>query len=896
MPEADVRPRPEAFLAEAAREGRGRLKIFLGAAPGVGKTFAMLEAARLKLAEGVDVLAAVIETHGRAETEALLDGLPVLPRRPAYYRGRILSEMDLDALLVRHPRLALIDELAHTNVEGSRHEKRWQDVDEVLAAGIDVWTTLNVQHVETLNDPVARITGIRVRETVPDGILDRADEIELVDLSPDDLIARLHAGKVYFPDQAARAVQNFFAKGNLTALRELAMRAAADRVDAQLREHMAANAIPGPWPAQERLLVCVSDSPAARNAIRAAKRSADRARVEWIALAVTSPRIETLPDGARDELALALRLAERLGASIANIQTEGDVAREILDFARRSNVRRIIVGRPRPRKPLDRLLHPFRERVAERLLALGTDFEMTLVSAEGDAPRRPAGPGPAMQVHPPAAAWALVATGAATGAAFVVDRLLPVASLALLFMTAVIVVAGRFGRWPSILTALSGFLAYNFFFTDPRHTFTITRREEILTLCLFLVASLLTGGLAAELRARIEAQRAAADRTTKLYDFSRRVAGAASFDDVVWAAVSHVSMTLACRTVLLAPDDAGELRVAGGFPPEDRLGVRDMTAARYAWERGEEAGRGSATLPAAEWLFLPIRAGERRLGVIGVSYEGGQPFSPVNRRLLEALIDQVSLAMERVRLAGDLEGARLEAETDRLRTALLSSVSHDLRTPLVSIIGAAESLVEPEGLGHGARVALAETIRDEGQRLDRYVQNLLDMTRLGHGALQPKVAPTDLADLVGMARSRLRTVLTGFDLRLDLPADLPPALADPVLVEQVLVNVLDNAAKYSPPGSALSVSAWPEADRVLLAVADEGPGIPPADRKKVFDMFYRVAGGDRQRAGTGLGLAICRGLLEIQGGRIRAEAARADGHGTRIVIDLPRAAEEKEVE
>jgi two-component system sensor histidine kinase KdpD len=300
-------------------------------------------------------------------------------------------------------------------------------------------------------------------------------------------------------------------------------------------------------------------------------------------------------------------------------------------------------------------------------------------------------------------------------------------------------------------------------------------------------------------------------------------------------------------------------------------------------------------LPAAEWLFLPIRAGERRLGVIGVAYEGGQPFSPVNRRLLEALIDQVSLAMERVRLAGDLEGARLEAETDRLRTALLSSVSHDLRTPLVSIIGAAESLVEPDGLGHGARVALAETIRDEGQRLDRYVQNLLDMTRLGHGALQPKVAPTDLADLVGMARSRLRSVLAGFDLRLDLPADLPPVLADPALVEQVLVNVLDNAAKYSPSGSALSVAAWAEADRVLLAVSDEGPGIPLADREKVFDMFYRVAGGDRQRAGTGLGLAICRGLLEIQGGRIRAEAARADGHGTRIVIDLPRAPEEEEV-
>ncbi len=359
MADEDLRPEPEALLAEAAREGRGRLKIFLGAAPGVGKTFAMLEAARQRLREGTDVVAGVIETHGRAETEALVHDLPVVPRRPGYYRGRILSEMDLDALLARRPRLALIDELAHTNLEGSRHEKRWQDVEEVLAAGIDVWTTLNVQHVETLNDAVARITGIRVRETVPDRILDTADEIELIDLSPEDLIARLRAGKVYVPEQAARAVQNFFAKGNLTALRELAMRAAADRVDAQLREHMAANAIPGPWPAQERLLVCVSDSPAARNAIRAAKRSADRARVEWIALSVTSPRIETLPEGARDDLALALRLAERLGATVASLQAGGDVAREILDFARRNNVRRIIVGGPAPGPRSTLWLTPF---------------------------------------------------------------------------------------------------------------------------------------------------------------------------------------------------------------------------------------------------------------------------------------------------------------------------------------------------------------------------------------------------------------------------------------------------------------------------------------------------------------------------------------------------------
>ena len=883
----DLRPQPDALLAEAARAGRGRLKIFLGAAPGVGKTYAMLEAARRHRTDGMDVLAAVIETHGRAETEGMLRDLPVLPRRPIYYRGRILSEMDVDALIARRPKLALIDELAHTNAPESRHEKRWQDVEDVLAAGIDVYTTLNVQHIETLNDTVTRITGVRVRETVPDHVFSAADEIELIDLPPEELLARLRAGKVYVQDQAARAVQNFFAKGNLTALRELAMRAAADQVDAQLREHMAANAIAGPWPAQERILVCINESPAARDAIRVAKRSADRARAEWIALSVTSTKAEALSDEEKDRLAAALRLAERLGAELASLDAEHDVAQEILEFARRRNVRRIVLGRPRPTGWLARLT---RENVSRDLLRQGVDFEITVTSAQDQN-------GPRNRVTPPhlrlpanlrgygAAAVAVVIAAMLSAA---VETVFPVTSLSLIFMTAVVAIAARFGLGPAIATSALGFLAYNFIFTEPRFTFQVSRNGEFLTLALFLAASILTGNVAARLHARVNAQRAIVDRTTKLYDFSRRVAVAANFDDVVWAAVSHVASTLECQSILLAPNATGTLTIAGGFPPEDQIDLRDMSAASYAWEKSEAAGRGSDTLPTARWLFLPIRTADLALGVMGVAYEDNRSLAPGDRRLLEALIDQVALAIARIRLTEDLEKTRLASETERLRTALLNSVSHDLRTPLVSIIGAAGSLAEPgHGLTDAGRTELAETIREEGERLDRYIQNLLDMTRLGHGALKPNIVACDLADLIGSARHRLRGQLRDHAVQVDLPSDLPGLLVDPILTEQVIVNILDNAAKYAPIGSTVHITAQREGAFALLSFADNGPGIPKGAHDRVFDMFYRADSGDKQRAGTGLGLAICKGLVEAQGGAIRAEPVNANGSGLRIVISLP---------
>lgn len=883
-PAANIRPSPDALLTQAAREGRGRLKIFIGAAPGVGKTWAMLDDAHRRSAEGVDVLAALIETHGRAETQAKLSGLPQLPRKPVIYKGRALTEMDLDGLLARRPALALIDELAHTNADGGRHEKRWQDVEEVLAAGIDVFTTLNIQHIETLNETVARITGVRVRETVPDRLLEMADEIELIDIPPDELLERLRQGKVYPQDQAGRALTSFFAKGNLTALRELALRATADRVDAQLREHMAANAITGPWPTQERILVCVNESPAAREAIRVAKRSADRARAEWIAINVTQTRAEGLPDADKDRLAGTLRLAERLGAELATLEAEQDVAQAILSYAADRNVQRIVIGRPRPRPFWARLTT---EDVAEGLLRQSGRFEVTLASEPDERGTRAGWHLPRLAREPLAWGEAGFAVAMASACAYAAEQLFPVASLSVIYMTAVVVVASRRGLGPAMATAILGFLAYNYLFTEPRYTFRVSRQGELLTLGLFLVASLITGNLAARLRARIDAQTSIADRTNKLYDFSRRVAAAATPDDVIWASVSHVATTLRCEAVLLRPSPIGELQVVGGFPPEDRLEIRDQSAAQFAWDKGEPSGRGSDTLPTARWFFLPLVAGERRLGVLGIAYTDDRLFARTDRRLLDALVDQIALALERLRLTEELSETRLASETERLRTALLSSVSHDLRTPLVTIIGAAGSLADTPSLPAAARKDLAENIREEGERLDRYVQNLLDMTRIGHGALKLHLAPLDVGELIGSARHRLRAPLRAHQVTADVPESLPLVLADEVLLEQVLVNILDNAAKYAPEKSTIVLAARPTGTSMELSITDSGPGIPPAEQGRVFGMFYRVTEGDRQRAGTGLGLAICKGLTEAMGGTIRAETASPDGTGTRIVLSLP---------
>ena len=882
----DSRPEPEALLAEAAKEGRGRLKVFLGAAPGVGKTFSMLEAARERQRAGTDVAVGVVETHGRAETERLLEGLDVLSRAHIPYAGRLLPEMDLDAILKCRPGLVLVDELAHTNVPGSRHPKRWQDVEELLEAGIDVYTTLNIQHLESLNDIVARISRVRVRETVPDKVLELADEIELIDLPPEELIERLRAGKVYVQEQMARAIQNFFSKGNLTALRELAMRVAADRVDAQMTAHMKTHAIPGPWPTQERVLVCVNEAPVAKALVRAAKRIAERARAEWIAARVVTPPSEQLSEKAKDSIAETLRLAESLGAEIATINAEAQIADEILDFARERNVSRIVIGRPRPRRFAARF---FRETVAEEVIRKAGDFEVTILSCDPEEARRnPVRPPRlAPEWQPEAYLWSAAVVALATAASVLFNRIFPVESLSLFFLVGVLFVATRFGLWPSLFASALSFVSYNFFLTQPYYTLRVVRESDILTLLLFLAVAIATGNLAARLRAQVKAQRAIAKRTANLFEFSRKVASVVSLDDVVWAAVHHVASTLNCDSLILMTDKKDRLAIVGGYPPEDRLEPRDWGAADWAWQKGEPAGWNSQTLPSAAWYFLPMKTAETQHGLLGVRFARSQYMTPEERRLLDALVDQVAIAIERTQLAADMEETRLLSETESLRAALLSSVSHDLRTPLVSIIGAASSLVASDAaIGADGRRILAETIRDEGERLNRYIQNLLDMTRLGYGGLKVARQPVGLGETVARAVRRIGRALGAHRVETDIAPDLPDISGDPILIEQVITNILDNAAKYAPPDTAIAVTARAEDGMIDVTIDDEGPGIPAADRTKIFDMFYRAKAGDRQAAGTGLGLAICKGIVEAHGGRIRI-GARPGGPGTRVSIRLP---------
>lgn len=885
---ADTRPEPDALLAEAVREGRGKLKVFLGAAPGVGKTYSMLEEARHRRDDGADVVVAVVETHGRADTEALVAGLEIIPRRRVPYRGHFLTEMDIDAVLARRPELALIDELAHSNAPDSRHPKRWQDVEEILNAGVDVYTTLNIQHLESLNDVVARISGVRVRETIPDKVLELADELELIDLPPEDLITRLRQGKVYVPDQIARAIQNFFSKGNLTALRELAMRVAADRVDAQMMAHMRSHAIAGPWPTEDRILVCVNESPVSKTLVRTAKRAAERSRAPWIAVNVITAASATLSDAAKDAIVDTLRLAESLGAEVVTLNTESNTARQVIDFARSRNVSRLIVGRPRSRNFLARFS---RETVTEEIIRRGQDFEITVVSPASEEAKRSVVTAPS--IHPARNLDSyLVATGvvAATAAvAFLIHAIFPVESLSLVFLVGVLIVAARLGRWPSIWASVLSFFVYNFFFTEPNFSLNVGDNSIFLTLVLFLIVAILTGNLASRLQVQLAAQRAIARRTANLYEFSRKIAAAASFEDVVWAAVHHVASTLQCSALVLRPDEDGNLEVAGGYPPEDQLTDRDWGAAKWAWQHLEPAGWGSETLPSASWLFLPLKTTQGPQALVGVSFDSARQLGPEDRRVLDALVDQVAIAIERAKLTADIEQSRVQSETERMRGALLSSVSQDLNTPLVSILETATEMRNREvPLSKEECRTFTETIISEGERLSRYVKNLLDMTKISYGALSLKLAWIELNTLVAGAASELKDELASYRLVTNVPLLLPAVKGDATLLKQGLVNVLDNAARYAPPGSEIRIIATRAGEGVRIAIEDDGPGIPEADRDRVFDMFYRVRDPSGKPRGTGLGLAISRGILEAHGGTIRALAGR-NNRGTRIEIELPLA-------
>jgi two-component system sensor histidine kinase KdpD len=896
MPEerlnVDKRPSPEALLEAARREESraGKLKIFVGAAPGVGKTYEMLQQARARRKDGYDIVIGVVETHGRKETEALLEGLEVVPRRRMEYKGQWIEEMDLDGIVARRPQIVLVDELAHTSAPGSRHPKRYLDVEELLRNGIDVYTTVNIQHIESLNDVVAQITHVRVRETVPDSIFNRADAVELVDLTPDDLIQRLKEGKVYVPTQAERALEHFFSSTNLTALRELALRRTADRVDEQLLSQLQERAIQGPWAAGERILVCVSEDPRAPSLVRYAKRMSDRLHAPFTALSIESRRSLQLSEEQRDRVSGTLRLAETLGGETVTIPG-GDrrIADDVIDYAQSNNVTQIVVGKSSRSRWFEILhgsvVHDLVRRSGQISVHVIAGDDVTGTDQKKAGERVAGVASNATDIRP--YGWSLLAVAVALAVGQVIWPWFGIENVDLVFLTAIVAVAVRFGLLPSFAASIVASLCYNFFFMPPLYTFTIADPTNVAAFFFFIVMAMLVSNVAARVRTQAVVAASRARTTESLYAFSRKLAGVGTLDDVLWATAYQTALMLKVRVVLLLPDN-GSIAVKAGYPPEDILDEADIAAAKWAWQNNRVAGRGSDTLPGGKRLFLPMQTGRGAVGVVGIdSDKPGVLFTPDERRLLDALIDQSALAIERVRLVEDMDRVKRNVETDRLRSALLTSISHDLKTPLASVLGSAGALRDlADKLNAVEKADLLKTIIDEAERLNRFIANLLDMTKLESGAIVPNVAHHDLREIVSTALQRASKILGQHRVELALASDLPMIALDAVLFEQVIFNILDNAAKYAPAGSVIRIQSWRETDAVCLQVLDEGGGISPDDLERIFDKFYRVQKGDQVRAGTGLGLAISRGFVEAMNGTLSA-ANRTDRSGAVFTIRFP---------
>lgn len=867
--------RADALLADLPRDGRGRLKVFLGAAPGVGKTYAMLQAAHTQLRQGVKVLAGVVETHGRAETEALLAGLPQQPLVRSEYRGVMLEEMDLDGLLAAKPKLVLVDELAHTNAPGSRHTKRWQDIQELLAAGIDVFTTVNVQHLESLNDQVRGITGVQVRETLPDWVLQEAYELLLIDLPPRELLERLRDGKVYVPEQARAAIDAFFTQTNLTALRELAMQTAAAQVDNDLAQGyrqlgQAAPAVRG------RLLVGVDGDAQAERLVRHASRVALRRHLPWSLVHVDNGRVRD--EQSRLRLQSAQQLAERLGGEVVLLRA-GEVAKTLIQHAAERRASLVLVGQSRQR--LRRRL--FGGGLASRLLRDARGLEINVLDSDQEQhqPRQRSAQSLVWFDY----ALALVATVLASALAWAVSSVLPLPNISLVFLAAVLLVAVRSSLGPALACAALSFLTYDFLFIPPTFSFSIQREEDVLTLLFFLLMAALTGNLAARQRRQLEALRDTQEETSELLDLSRKLTAATDRQAVVSAAAQHLNGWSDLKLCLLNRDGQSGWKVETGGPLE--FSEAERAAADWAWQHDQPAGAGTGTLPFGRWWWWPLSVDDGPLALLGVCAKEGQTLSGQRRRLLTALSQPLAQALARAQLADDLEAARLHGETEQLRSALLASVSHDLRTPLTSMRGSIDSLLAlGEAIPLADRRELLEGTRDEAERLDRYIQNLLDMTRLGHGALKLARDWVSPADIVGSALNRLRAVLASLHVVTEVPAELPLLYVHAALIEQALVNVLENAARFSPPHGRLELRAGATDSELFFSVSDEGPGIPEEDRAKIFDMFYTAARGDRGGQGTGLGLAICQGMVGAHGGRISV-ADGIEGRGTCITLHLP---------
>ena len=875
------RPDPDALLKTLQSEepSRGRLKIFMGYAAGVGKTYAMLEAAHQRRAQGMDAVVGYVETHGRHETEALLEGLEVVPRRQVEYRAVRLEEMDVDALLVRRPALVLIDELAHSNAPGSRHPKRYIDVEEILDAGIDVYTTFNIQHLESLNDVVAQVTGVNVRETVPDRVIDEAAEIEVVDLPPDELLTRLREGRVYIPNQAARAIEMFFRKGNLTALREMSLRRAAERVDGQMRAYMQTRGIPGPWPAGERLLVCISPHPLAEKLVRTTRRLADQLNAEWYAAYVELASKPELDPENRERIGRTLQLAEELGAKSVTLAGRS-MPEAVIAFAHKNNVTKIVVGKPlRPRWQ-----EWLTGSVVDQLTYASGDIDVYVISALAE-PVEP------VAIAPWRRPWplknylaALVIVAVATSIGHLVRGKLEAVNLVMLYLAGVVVAAVYLGRGPALLAAIGGVLAFDFFLVPPYLTFAVSDTEYVLTFIGLFLVSLVVSTLTARVGRQAEAAVRREGQTSALYSLGRDLTSATDLQQVAEIIVAHIGQAFGREVAIFVPE-GGRLQTFVSSPdyhPDEN----ELAVAAWAYEHDEPAGRGTNTLPAVALRCQPLKTARGMVGVLGIRpADPASMLTPEQRSALTAFADQAALAIERARLTQEARQAELLLAEEQLQNALLNSISHDLRTPLVAITGALSALDEDTGvLDAASRRSLIENARAEADRLNSLVGNLLNMTRIEAGALKLSREECDISDLVSSSIEALGSRLEGRVVQVNIDPELPLVNVDFVLFIQVLVNLLDNAVKYSPVDQPIEITASCQRERLSMTVDDRGPGIPAEDRQRVFDKFYRVQ-RPGSASGTGLGLSICKGIVEAHGGDIRAE--ERPGGGARIRLTLP---------
>ncbi len=900
------RPDPDELLArverDTAKARRGRLKIFFGAAAGVGKTYAMLLAARERRAENIDIIVGLVETHGRKETAALMDGLEVLPPQSIEYRGTTLREFDLDAALKRKPSIILVDELAHTNAQGCRHPKRWQDIEELIDAGIDVYTALNVQHLESLNDDIGQISGIRVWETVPDTVFEEADEVELVDLPPDELLNRLKDGKVYLPQQAQEAIKHFFRKGNLIALRELALRQTANRVDAQMLDYREDNSIREVWQVSERILVCIGPNALAERLVRAGKRFANSLRAEWIVVYVETPELQRLPAEERDGVLRILRLAEQLGAETATLSAP-DMSAAIIKFSNERNVTKIVMGKP-TRRGLKRLLLG---SVVDVLISDAHNINLYLLGSprpekgggrdksELSLYRKNSLPGLSGKRSPLKKRtlgyiWAVIVTIASTALAYLMFGRFELANLIMVFLLGVVFIATRFGRGPSILASFLGVAIFDLFFVTPYFSFSVHDSQYLVTLLAMLTVAMLISSLMADVRSQAKVAGHRERRATVLYAMSRDLTASQSEDEIVRTAVHHLYSEFGSRNVILFPDPNGRIVYPTGRSISESLHAADLSVAQWVFDHDEIAGQGTHTLPGTAAIYFPLSIKETVLGVLALlPVNLRRVFLPEQQKLLETFLGQIAQAISRVRLTEQARKTQVEMEAERLRNSLLSSISHDLRTPLATIVGSASTLVEEDhALRSEDKLELSRAIYDEAQRMSNLVNNILDMARLDAGAAELNKQWVPLDEIIGVVLTRLQKRLDGRSVSVKLPPGIPMIYIDAVMIEQVLVNLLENVVRYTPERSPVEIIVEASSGAVEISVADQGPGIPNGSENKLFEKFYRVH-HEATQSGVGLGLAICKAIIEAHGGSIQAHNRQTGGAVFSFMIPLDQA-------